>query len=967
VTRFNILGPLLIVDGAREVRLEAPRYSRVLAALLLEANHVVELRRLAEAMWDDEQPATALRQVRDAVSGLRRGLEGQAAAGRLITTHDQGYRINLRTDELDLLEFEHHMREARRCAADGSEGAEGKTIAALRAALECWRAPALAGIASEALASEAALLDERRLAAQHEVIDLELGRSRHREVVGELRGLIRLHPFDESLVRQGMLALYRCGRRAEALDLYQNLRTRLVEELGVDPGHEVRELQQRILADDRTLMAPGGPAPDGARAAEASRVEKTGGPAAPAPGPEPLTLLPADVADFCGRERETEEVLRALSGGFGAPGRVPVAVIVGGGGLGKTALAVHAAHHAARDFPDGQLFVDLRGAGSAPRDPGDVLAFFLGALGVPPGELPPDVDERASRFRAVLGGRRLLLVLDNARDPAQVRPLLPATAGCAVLVTSRGKLSGLAGAHRLDLNLLTSPDARDLLEHIVGGARTGSEPAAVASILDSCAGLPLALRIAGARLAERPSRSLVWFAQRLADRRRRLDELSVSDLAVRASFDLSYAQLPDSVATAGGGLGADLARVFRIAALTPAAGFDAAEVTALLGNGYQVTDVEAALEALVNVHLIADHGDNRYAFHDLVRSYALRLLEESDAADERDAALRRLFCWYALGLEAVTVAADGKPPSVILGELEPGTPPTPAFPDRQAALAWCARHTEALSGAIDLAGAAGRPDLAGFIAANAMAYVLADMTVDWRDWLERALRAQRGRDDRVIEAWLRHRLGICHGLWERYEECVGELEHALALHRECGDHVGVALVLSNLSNGYALTAQFDKALECGRLALAYLERHPELDVRQDREARIHISMADAHLKLEDYDAAVRHYLRASELLPPVHRDRVISLNNLGDTYRALGRFRQAVACVVDAVHLATVLGERYLQADSQHTLGRVFAHFDRPGSARRWWERSLATFREIDFALGVERVLANLSELEHRQ
>ncbi|WP_194922592.1 AfsR/SARP family transcriptional regulator [Catenulispora pinisilvae] len=968
VRRFNILGPLLIEDGAREVRLDGPRHSKVLAALLLEPNRVVELRRLTEAMWDGEQPATAVRQVRDAVSALRRALGAQASAAGLISTHEQGYRINLRTDELDLLEFEHHMHDAQRSSADGGEGAGQERIAALRAALGCWRAPALAGIASAALANSAALLDERRLWAQHEVIDLELGRRRHREVVSELRGLIRLHPFDEWLVRQGMLALYRCSRRAEALTLYRELRTRLVQELGVEPGHEVRELRQRILGDDEGLMVPdaSGPAADTGPAADApdreqSRTRERRESDPPATGP--LAQLPADVADFCGRERETVEVLRVLRDEYGGPGRVPVAVVIGGGGLGKTALAVHAAHLAARDFPDGQLFVDLRGAGSAAgRDPGDVLASFLGAFGVPSGELPPDVEERAARFRAVLGGRRVLIVLDNALDPAQVRPLIP-PAGCAVLVTSRGQLSGLAGGHRLDLELLPSPDALSLLERIVGTDRTGSEPVAVASILDSCAGLPLALRIAGARLAERPSRTLAWFAQLLADRRRRLDELSVSDLAVRACFELSYAQLPGSAPPAGDRLGVDVARVFRVAALTPAVIFDVAEVAALLGEGYASADVEAALERLVDVHLIADHGDGRYAFHDLVRSYALRLLEEADVGDESGAASRRLFSWYAIGLDEVTEALEGRRSVLDIGP-EPGTPPLPGFSDRHAAVAWCARYAQALSGAIDKAPAVGRPDLAGFIAVEAMAYVLADMTVDWRDWLQRALRAQLGREDKRMEAWLRHRLGVCHGMWERAEQCVTELERALDLHRVCGDRLGETIVLHNLSNGYALLKQFDKALEHGRLALAYLAEQPELGANTARKARIHTAVADAYLNLHDYEGAIRHYQRAIELLPPGSRDVVISLNNLGDTYRALGRFREAVASITDSLRLATVLGDRYLQADAQHTLGRAFAHFDRPAGARTCWQQSLAVFQEIDFAPGIERVLASLSGLE---
>jgi tetratricopeptide (TPR) repeat protein len=750
--------------------------------------------------------------------------------------------------------------------------------------------------------------------------------------------------------------------------------TGLAEALGADPAPLLALLDQAMAVardPEAGCAPPAAPMPSPAPAAPAAQVV----PASPAP----IAQLPADIADFAGRVSECHQLLEALSTVPGGPGRVPVAAVVGGGGLGKTTLAVHVAHRAARDFPDGQLYIDMRGVDPAARKPEDVLAFFLHAFGVPAGDLPADPDERAALFRTVLSGRRVLIVLDNARDPAQIRPLIPAAPGCAVLLTSRGKLSGLAGAFRLDLDLLPASDALRLLEHIVGADRIAREPAAVASILDSCSGLPLALRIAGARLADRRSWSLEWFATRLADQRRRVDELAVSDLAVRACFDLSHTYLLSQAAPPGHAHAADAARVFRIAALVPAAAFDADEVRALVGDpdvrmpdgadsdpssGVADAEVADALEHLVNIHLITDHGDGRYAFHDLVQSYALRLLEESETKAERDRALRRLIGWYAAGVEAAAMEIDGAPRRLLRSQPEPGTPAAPRFPDKDAARVWCSRHVEALSGAIDAAGTCGRPDLAARIAVHAMSYVHAAMTVDWRDWLERALRGLHGSADRESEAWVRHRLGICHGMWLRPEDCVAELERALVLHRESGDVIGEMVALQNLTSGHALLGS-EKALEYGRLALERFEEYGKHDQMWRHVPRVHIGMADCYLYLLRYESAVEHYRCAINLLPADDRNLAICLNNLGDAYRGLGRFEEAVASVENSLSVATAIRDRFLEGDGLHTLGRVFDHFGRSDRARESWRRSLAIFEELGFAPGIEQVrqsMAGLSE-----
>ena len=726
----------------------------------------------------------------------------------------------------------------------------------------------------------------------------------------------------------------------------------LAEALGVDPAPLIALLEQAAAATPQD--------PDSEDTAGSASAPSAQSAAAVAP----LAQLPADVADFSGRETETQQLLRTmLSAGIEGPGQVPVGTVIGGGGLGKTTLAIHVAHRAAQDFPDGQLYIDLRGADPVPREPGDVLAFFLNAFGIPTGELPADLDERAALFRTVLSGRRVLIVLDNAREPAQIRPLMPATQGCAVLVTSRDKLSGLAGAHRLDLELLPAEAARNLLSRIIGAERAVLEPAAVDSILGSCAGLPLAVRIAGARLVDRPTWSLEWFAARLANRRRRLDELSVSDLAVRACFELSYAYLLAPGAESGSGYRKDdAARVFRSAALIPASTFDADEVLALLGD--PDAEVGDALEHLVNIHLLTDHGDGRYMFHDLVRSYALRLLEESETVEERDRALRRLIGWYAVGVEAASAAIDGAPRALPAAEPEPGTPEAPRFASRDAASAWCRRHVAALSGAIDAAGPCGRPDLAARIAAHSMSYVHVDMSVDWLDWLERALNAQPPGTDAIYEAWLRHRIGVCHGMWERPEECVSELERALLLHQECGDWLGELKALQNLVLGYGLIQDHDKALEYGARALARYEEYPEPQQLPRFQARLHSGMGDSYLSNLQYAEAIEQYQRALGLFEPEGRDRVLSLGSLGDAYRGAERFPEAVASLEESLSRAAEIGDRFLQGDGMHILGRIYDHFGDQVSARKHWEQSLAVFEEIGFAPGVQRVRASLAGVE---
>ncbi|SEG48421.1 Tetratricopeptide repeat-containing protein [Actinacidiphila yanglinensis] len=684
-------------------------------------------------------------------------------------------------------------------------------------------------------------------------------------------------------------------------------------------------------------------------------------PAAAATPPVP-SQLPPDAPDFTGRTAEVERLAGALTATAGGPGSPAVATVTGGGGLGKTTLAVHAAHLVAHRFPDGRLYVDLRGADANPRHPADVLAAFLRDLGVPPREVPDDLEGRTARFRSEVSGRRLLILLDNARDTAQIRPLLPAAAGCAVLSTSRGRLSGLPGAHRLDLDLLPVQDARRLLASILGAERAAAEPAAVSAVTAGCAGLPLALRIAGARLAERPTWSIAGFAARLADRRRTLDELSVSDLAIRASFDLSYRYLLQAAASTGRVRRVDAAQVFRTAALVPASSFGTQEVAAL--SGAPAADVEAALDHLVDIHLLVGLEPGRYAFHDLIWSYAWERLEDAVPGAERDAAVRRLLYWYTRAADAAMVVIDPTPSSLPEPAPEPGVGEPPRFSAPEEAVAWFDQHAEALSAAVDAATGCGRADLAALIAIRMMAYAMTDLTFDWRGCLERALVVARQSGDISAEAWTVHRLGVCHGVWERSESCLARLQEALALHRRAGDGVGEAVALGNLASLYSQIRQGDRAIECGERALAlWAGFPPEMGIKKSTP---HVAIADVHLDGGRFEQAVVHYRRALDSLGTTRSSytRAVALNNLGDAYRGLDRFEEAVASIEESLEVSTGAGIQYLQGDSLHTLGRTFHHFGRADSARDCFRQAMEIFEELGFQPGLARVRDNLARLD---
>ncbi|MFI7678464.1 BTAD domain-containing putative transcriptional regulator [Actinophytocola sp. NPDC049390] len=588
--RFGVLGPLQITghDG-RWLRLRGERQRSLLAMLLFHANERVPTDRLVDALWPDVPPKSYASNLHTYVSRLRERLGDTP-----IDHAGPGYRLRVDDADLDLLTFRTAGESGRAALRDGDADTAARH---LRLALDQWRDRPLADLALPALDAEVARLEIERLTVFEDWVEAELAVGRHAELLGELQSAVAEHPLRERLVGQLMRALRRSGRQADALAAYRTARTTLVEETGLEPGAELRAVHAEILRGDE---------------------------AEPATDEWPIRQLPADNRVFTGRDGTVDELTALLTD----PGGLPV-VLTGEPGVGKSTLAVRVAHRLQTAFPDGQLYAHLAGA-TAPRPVGDVLADLLRSLGVTGPAIPDDVHAKAAVLRSRLADRRVLLVLDDAADPGQVRPLLPGTASTAVLVTSRRRLSGLLGAHRVTVGSLTEAEALDLLTAIAG-TRVTADPHGARRIAAACGNLPLALRIAGTRLALRPQLRLATLADRLSDEQRRLDELAVSDLQVRAGLALSYAALTEPART-----------TFRLVGAAAVARVPSWAITVLQDG----VAGDAAVDELVESSLlqpVADDacGEPRYEVHDLVLTFAReRLLAEDGTAACDDATAR---------------------------------------------------------------------------------------------------------------------------------------------------------------------------------------------------------------------------------------------------------------------------------------------------------------------------------------
>lgn len=796
---FCLLGQIEARQGDRRVELGHARQRCVLVALLVEAGTVVPTDRLVDRVWGEHPPAGA----RGTLYGYLSRLRG--ALGEVGPRHDRGgYLIDVDPASVDTHRFTDLLAGAR-AAGDDQRAADPLTEA-----LGLWRGEAFSGLDTPWINAERDALDAERFTAELDLADIRLRRGEHTELLARLTALADGHPLDERLAGQLILALYRSGRQADALTRYELLRRLLADELGADPGPELADLHRKLLAADPVLLRPARPEP------------------VPVPVPR---QLPAPIPVFTGRGRELTEL--------GTADPVPVSAIDGMAGIGKTALAVHAAHLLAPDYPDGQLFFDLHGftSGVPPVEPAEALDRVLRSLGVPGDRIPAHPDDRAALYRSTLAGRRMLIVLDNAATGTQVRPLLPGTPNCRVLVTSRRRLAGLDHAHAVSLGTLPTADAIALLTHAAGGQRlAGAPPGVVTEIVDLCGRLPLALRVAAARLRSRQAWTPEYLAGRLRDHQDRLAELDADGYGVNAALDLSYHQLAP-----------EARRLYRLLGAHP--GHDVDEYAAAALAGTSASQARRLLEALLEVNLVDELFPGRYRFHDLTRAHAAAVLERESEPD-RENALTRLFDHYAVTAESATHVAfdssDDRGPARFAGGPEAGAWLDRELPNLMATATYASDHdrpeyTLRMSAilerhlryrghyangsilhtrALRAAERTGEPG-AALPALIGLAHIddLRGDVDSAEERYRRILAVARSIGDREIELAALNGLARAHRDRGRFDLAVDRGRDALDLATAIGDRVGELNSLTGLGFLRHARNEYDAAASCFELAL----------------------------------------------------------------------------------------------------------------------------------------------------
>jgi DNA-binding SARP family transcriptional activator/tetratricopeptide (TPR) repeat protein len=967
---FGLLGPVEARWRGEPLAIGPRKQRFVLAVLALEVNRLVPVDRLVELTWPVAPPRQAEHAVRVCVSGLRAALAGAGPAVE-ITTGGSGYALRAEPMTVDAHRFRSLVEQAR--ATDDDPG----RVALLDEALRLWRGPALAGtVPAESRDQLCHALDEARLLAVEDRVDARLRLGQQRAVLDELTGLARAHPARERLVGQLMLALYRDGRAGEALAAYRQLRQRLADDLGIDPGAELRQLELAILRHDPALgLAPdaaAGPAgdPRGDRGADPTTTRPASGStgdrsADPVTAPSvaggvagrpPPAQLPADVAGFTGRSgylRQLDELLPDAD----RPTAVVVAAIGGTAGVGKTALAVHWAHRVRDRFPDGQLYVNLNGhAAGPPMRPVDALARFLRALGVPADQVPVEVTEAAGLYRSALARARTLVVLDNAASADQVRPLLPGGPGCLVLVTSRDRLSGLAardGAHRLALDVLAQQEAVALLAAIAGTARVDAEPAAAAELARGCGHLPLAVRIVGAHLTDHPDRSLAEQASQLTDGDR-LAALAVDgdpETAVRAAFDLSYATLP-----------AAARRLFRLLGLVP--GPDATPPAAAALAGTSVATAAGLLDRLAAASLLGQPTPGRYAPHDLLRAYALDRAAAQDGAPACAAARGRLLDWY---LATADAAARLLYPDLVRLDLPlaAAEPPPAGLADHTAATGWLAGELPNLLGAITHAAEHGPRPAAWLLADTLRGYFhLSQQAVEWLRAGDTGLAAAVAEADLPAQAAMHLSVALAHFSLNRYPTALEHYTAAADLARRAGWLEGQAAVLGNIGNVHADMGDLRQAAEWHRQAL---ELHKQTG-RRANQAATTSNLGFMYRQMGELRRATDHHVQALALYQQTgsRAGEALALANLGRAEHDRGQLDQAHTHLVGALELHRRMGNRYGEVGTLNDLAGVLLDSGRPAEALETVQNALDLARDNADRSTEARVLTVLGAVELR-
>lgn len=855
-----------------------PRLRRlVLATLLLEANKQVPIERLVSLLWGDHQPASARNSVHGHVSQLRRELARHGAKDDGVQLLTIGTSYLLRVDPLRI--DAHRFRDLVARAAEA--GDDHATVALLREALGLWRGDLMSAAAlDETRARYWRDWEEARLVALEDCLDAELRIGRHRAVLAELTGLASAHPARERFIAQLMLALYRCSGPSESMAAYRRARVRLAEDYGLDPGRELQRLASAVLRGDPSLESPAHPV--------LSVVPRQ---------------LPADSANFTGRVDSLSRLDTLLGG------KIRVGAIVGTAGVGKTALALRWAHRMRDSFQNGQLYIDLGGFSRTPAvEPGEALARFIRALGVPPQCVPRTEQERAALYRSLMSGKRMIVVLDNARGTEQVRSLLPADPAGVVLVTSRDRMDGLVGMHdalRVDLDVLPEDDAVSLLERVAGPDRVGAGHAASRRLAQLCGRLPLALRIVASHLASRPDASLAGVISEL-ESRNRIAWLSIPGepgSSVRAAFDQSYAALPSGAAVA-----------LRRIGIAPGLDFTARAAAALLGT--TIVDAEERLAALAHAHLAEQNASGRLHIHDLVRQYASLRADADDSRSERDEALHRLFTWYL-------TSTDRAMPVLFPGFLRL-SPTSSTDPPGQTAsvdsdVRWLECERPALVSVIEHAAAHGPHPVAWRLADALRAFFwLHGHHADWLRTAEAGMHAARRDGDLRAVTAMHHNLGHACRQLKRHPRAIRHFRRSLAGHRELGWREGEATTLGNLGITYGELGDHRRAIHLHETALAL---HRETNSLGSEAIALN-NLGDMFREIGELDRAVERHLEALRVSRQVRsgQGQAQALMGLAATYVRLGLDREAIRNARLALETTRRTGQRLLEGPARTVL-----------------------------------------------
>jgi DNA-binding SARP family transcriptional activator len=882
--RVALLGLVRGWTGDRELELGAPMQRALFGLLALSPNRMVSRSELVQALWGEQAPASAEGSVHTYVAGLRRALEpnrtNRAPSTMLINT-GSGYLLRMAPDQLDVTAFEEHRKRARQLRAKGEAEA---AVVELDEALVLWRGTPFDGLSCPYVEQERPRLSELRLLVVEERAALLLELGRHNDLAAELPALVREHPLRERLRGLLMITLYRCGRQADALEAYQDARRVLAEELAIEPSPELRRLHGKILRNDPELAAP----------------QSEHEPADSNAGPVPAQL-PHDVPGFTGREAEIAELGRFLDE---TRNSVLISAIDGAGGIGKTALAVHYAHRITDRFPDGQLYVNLRGFD--PKlpllMPADALGYLLRGLGVPARQVPTDLDDQAGMYRSMVAGKRILVVLDNAASTDQVRPLLPGSPSCVVLVTSRNRLSGLVardGARRITLDVLSTEDSVRLMVGMLGHRRVDAELKAVTDLVRLCGNLPLALRIAGDRAATHPHPLMSDLAGDLSNERDRLDVLAPDDdesTAVRAVFSWSYHALKP-----------DAARVFRLLGLHPGAEFSTSAAAALTGMPVPMT--RRLLTDLTDRHLLGEVDRDRYRLHDLLRVYAAEEVEQSEDQRDRDHAVERMADWYLYTASNADNALRGQANDMPIGNPPRDCAPLP-FAGYLQALQWFDTEDENLVALDRMVSESGRHLLSWRLGVVLWEYHR--LRRDWDRMIEvsrYSTTAARAMNDPIGEALSMSCVGASRAHLGRHADALASLRQMPDVVYGPEDAHREMSTLSNLAEAYRGSGQVCDALTHYRRALGLAR----IAGSRWHEGDLLRGLGETYMELGELQHALEHCrssLTIFRQLGDLYAQNTV-LQDLGGILLALGNTDESVGAYADAVAIARRIGHRY--------------------------------------------------------